>query len=98
MKTEMEKFRGKLFIATIYKKFRVFYVLSDKKEFFKVYQSEVKKIPTKKVVPRNPCNDLGYENVEIEDGQKISFEALKVPKGKHRWAREIKLIGLGELF
>jgi len=95
---EMEKFEGEIYIATIYKKFSVYYILSDKGEFFRVSDKELKKIPCRKKAPRTPINPDGYDLVAIEDGQRISFEAAKQIKGKHRWAKNIKLLGLGRLY
>jgi len=96
MKKEMQEFEGQIFIATIYKKFEVLYIVSNCEEFFRVSDAEAKKIARTRTAPIK--NSFLSTEVEVRvDGQRVCFKALKTPKGKHRWAKEIKLIGLGEL-
>lgn len=93
---DVEKFRGTIHIAVIYRAATVCYALADNGEFFRISERETERIPRKKKTSVTPINP-GYDYVRIEDGQRISFESLKKTRGKNRWARSIKLIGLGKL-
>jgi len=97
---ERVKFSGNIRRAVIYTKFDIYYALSDTGVFFRISANDMKKIPRRKKVPKTPIN-YGEEFIalnQIRDGRRIAFEALKEPRDKHRWAENIRLVGLGELY